>query len=258
MGKTYLGDSSNIAHNIINMYVGDTTNKARQIQRAYIGDENNVARMIYDNTASAILPAEYQQVLYIESTGTQYILTDFKHGANTAMEAILKYSSQPSADEYNGIRYDANTDYYAFYGYNNSTGNFEVNVRLSDSFVTRHIPFDTNIHKFVYDVRNKKYGIDNDISTTTKTINVNTNNNYTKQVLFAMRRYNNSASIQNYCSEKLYNFKWYSSGAMTANLYPCYRKADGVIGLYDNLGNRFYTNDGTGTFLKGPKYNGEL
>lgn len=43
------------------------------------------------------------------------------------------------------------------------------------------------------------------------------------------------------------------------NLVPCYRKSDGVIGLYDLCGSicpltntPFYINEGTGTFIKGP------
>lgn len=32
---------------------------------------------------------------------------------------------------------------------------------------------------------------------------------------------------------------------------PCYRKADGVIGMYDLVSGTFYTNEGTGSFTKG-------
>ena len=33
---------------------------------------------------------------------------------------------------------------------------------------------------------------------------------------------------------------------------PCYRKADEEIGLYDLINDKFYSNDGTGQFTKGP------
>lgn len=36
------------------------------------------------------------------------------------------------------------------------------------------------------------------------------------------------------------------------DLVPCYRKADTVIGFYDVVNDVFYTNEGTGTFVKGP------
>jgi hypothetical protein len=35
------------------------------------------------------------------------------------------------------------------------------------------------------------------------------------------------------------------------NFIPCYRKSDGVIGLYDLVEGKFYTNSGIGDFLKG-------
>ena len=35
------------------------------------------------------------------------------------------------------------------------------------------------------------------------------------------------------------------------NLIPCYRKLDGIIGMYDLVSDVFYTNSGNGTFVKG-------
>lgn len=35
------------------------------------------------------------------------------------------------------------------------------------------------------------------------------------------------------------------------NLVPCYRKSDGEIGMYDLVNGVFYTNSGSGTFIKG-------
>lgn len=39
------------------------------------------------------------------------------------------------------------------------------------------------------------------------------------------------------------------------NLLPCYRKSDGIIGMYDTISNTFFTNTGTGTFTKGADIN---
>lgn len=41
------------------------------------------------------------------------------------------------------------------------------------------------------------------------------------------------------------------SGVPLLELIPCYRKSDGVIGMYDTVGKRFLTNAGTGSFTKG-------
>lgn len=38
---------------------------------------------------------------------------------------------------------------------------------------------------------------------------------------------------------------------LVRDFIPCYRKSDGVIGLYDLVNDVFYTNLGTGQFTKG-------
>lgn len=37
------------------------------------------------------------------------------------------------------------------------------------------------------------------------------------------------------------------------NFVPCYRENDNAIGLYDLVTNNFFTNQGTGSFIKGGK-----
>ena len=51
---------------------------------------------------------------------------------------------------------------------------------------------------------------------------------------------------------KLYELKtWDMSGKLSRHYIPCYRKSDNVIGMYDLVNDTFYTNKGTGVFLKG-------
>lgn len=47
-------------------------------------------------------------------------------------------------------------------------------------------------------------------------------------------------------------FQYYDkTDTLICDLVPCYRKADGVIGMYDIVRNIFLTNVGSGTFTKG-------
>lgn len=47
-------------------------------------------------------------------------------------------------------------------------------------------------------------------------------------------------------------FKYYDvNGDLICDLVPCYRKSDGMIGMYDIARETFLTNVGTGTFTKG-------
>lgn len=51
---------------------------------------------------------------------------------------------------------------------------------------------------------------------------------------------------------KVYSFTMDSvDGTPIRNFVPCYRKSDGIIGLYDTVGGVFYINKGTGSFTKG-------
>lgn len=45
------------------------------------------------------------------------------------------------------------------------------------------------------------------------------------------------------------------NNVLIRNMIPCYRKSDGEIGMYDTINNIFYTNFGTGSFLKGNDVN---
>jgi hypothetical protein len=58
-------------------------------------------------------------------------------------------------------------------------------------------------------------------------------------------------SGSDYGKYKIYSCKLYKSNQMVRNFIPCYRKADNEIGMYDLVNKVFYTNQGTGTFLKG-------
>lgn len=49
----------------------------------------------------------------------------------------------------------------------------------------------------------------------------------------------------------VYEMRTYDSNTLTHNLIPVERQIDGVLGLYDTITDTFYTNAGTGTFVKG-------
>ena len=54
-----------------------------------------------------------------------------------------------------------------------------------------------------------------------------------------------------YSKVRMYSAKAWFNGALIRELYPCYRKSDNVIGMYDIVNDVFYTNSGSGTFTKG-------
>ena len=53
---------------------------------------------------------------------------------------------------------------------------------------------------------------------------------------------------------KVYSAKIWKAGTLIHDYYPCYRRSDNVIGLYDIKTDQFLTNVGTGVFGKGSNY----
>ena len=51
---------------------------------------------------------------------------------------------------------------------------------------------------------------------------------------------------------KLYSARCSRGHEVVREYVPCYRKADGVIGLYEKHSGTFLTNAGAGSFAKGP------
>lgn len=52
---------------------------------------------------------------------------------------------------------------------------------------------------------------------------------------------------------KISYFSYAENDILISEMYPCYRKSDGVIGMYDTVRKRFFTNKGTVNFTKGPE-----
>lgn len=55
--------------------------------------------------------------------------------------------------------------------------------------------------------------------------------------------------IFNRYDAKVYGFQIYEGETLIRNMVPCYRKSDGIAGLYDLVNNVFYDSDGTSDFI---------
>jgi len=194
---------------------------------------------------SAGLPSEYQQVEYIKSSGTQYIDTGLSVNYNFKIDLTFYQDvDNNSFQQIFGIRgYGAQlglfirrkNDNYIQYDYINRS----ININRTDVF-----PINT-LHNVIID-KNKLYVDDNLITTVAEQ-----SFDYTTNSLFLMAN-NNKDSSKDYAFCRLCKCKMWDNGTLARNFIPCYRISDNVIGMYDTVNDVFYTNQGTGTFLKGP------
>ena len=185
----------------------------------------------YDVTSENI-PGKYQQVEYLESTGTQYIDTKYKFQQNDSVE--IKVAPQSDGDkaifgsyEDGGIGCELGTLNNQFRGNIGSAGT-GYDYQKGETYTL--------------ELRSGKWycgtvGFGN-TKNTTATIN---------SFLFA-RNYGNDRKT---VSVKLYSASVKRNGSIIRNFIPCYRKADGKPGLYDGITGEFFTNLGTGEFKTG-------
>ena len=212
------------------------------------------------------LPATYQQVDYIETTGTQWINTnmlqvewdqfvgDFEMTDNTYWNCLFG-SSKSEADGTaisNKMLLMSDNDQnkklrLAYSGYWTVTG--EAALSVNTKYTIQVLAMMLNTQKILVDGSSKLTTSHGQGSGS------NTDTNPYPVALFTTTK--GGVAIQNttggnvkypFCG-KFYGGTFYLNFAKVREFVPCYRIADGVIGLYDLVGEQFYTNAGTGTFI---------
>lgn len=194
------------------------------------------------------LPDEYQQVEYIQMTGTQWIDTGHKADGYTGIAATFQFTSvTPTQQVLFGSGSSGGLVYTFYinsgggwsYAYNNNSGNW-VSI-LNGANTNKHsIEFNITRGKLTFDTQREF------------TLSGTTNDTLTADRIY-IGSYKNASSLgaQN-ARVKIYKFDIYWSNDLAQRFIPCYRKSDGVIGMYEPIEKKFYTNAGTGTFGKGP------
>ena len=205
------------------------------------------------------LPPEYQQVEYIESTGTQYIKTqvqneyiDYKFVFD--MTFLSEYSEYGKS-----FLGDASSRFYiggTGVGYYNVCYNGESykELRIIRNVKTHNIVIASpGIQQWIVDDESIKVS-------SSKTETINSNN---QVYVFKGRDGNGYGSP---AKLRLFNMKIYiySQDKLVRDYIPCYsivKVTDvngkecpiGTIGMYDTVEGKFYTNQGTGEFVTGPE-----
>jgi hypothetical protein len=193
---------------------------------------------------AATLPSEYKALLYIEGTGTQYINTGYTPQSTDTIEEEVEFSSTGSNQAFWCARKDGAVDTFTFFWLTSGL-RFDYNTAQSA------IPLAT----FTAAV-GTRYRVKADGETGSVTINDNVVYTYTPASftvggpLSVLASQMNGASLGNYGYYRLYSFTVTSGGTPVVNLVPAERVADGVLGVYDTVRGTFYTNAGSGAFLR--------
>lgn len=192
------------------------------------------------------IPSEYTRCSYIKSSGTQYIVVntkkmiagtdrfevDFEINKNALNSTAIFGGYTGSGVGRLGLYW--NNGYMAYSGAN--------------SWVNSISGFELSTNSRVLAILDTKNGIAQLEENTSefKTMSYES----TKLCIFGYLGYQGDGSVivQNKSSIILYSFKQYRNNELYADLVPCLRKSDNVVGLYDLIDGVFYANSGTGKF----------
>lgn len=208
------------------------------------GDLHEFQKVKINITAkdSPRIPDTYQEVEYVQSSGTQYIDTGINLTSDDTVKCKFEITARPTDYNYRDGIYgtmekqnNINTFFVLLMRDPNvarvGTNVAPVNQVETTNLVLNQI-YDTTLSNGTY--------IENG---TTYTFNLHSGFTFSTSCWFFRR--NQSSMLAT--SAKVYSFEIVGK----FNAIPCYRKSDGVIGFYDTITNTFFTNAGTGTFTKG-------
>lgn len=184
-----------------------------------------------------------QHVEYIESTGAQYIDTGFVPTANSKFELDIQYMSVPtgnlSTDSYRNGLGGATANSRFICGYNNTGFYYGIGGKNVDTTYG-----DTNRHTFIVDLKNKKYGMDNDLTI----VDTEYSNPDSYTFLLFARNNGNIFTPDSFSVQRLYGCKLYANDVLVHDLKPAVTD-EGIYYLYDLITRQAYYNEGTGYFI---------
>lgn len=193
---------------------------------------------------------EYQRVEYIESDRNQHIITDVIANNGTGIELVASYPVLEDRIAM-GSRADANaTRFYCpyplsansfYFGYNTGTTKstgaeantiYRSTLNFLNSRSARVLEEETGLLEF-------DHALTGTLEQQTGAI-----------AIFGYLR-GDTGSIYSTRAFVFYNARISQGNDIIREYIPCYRKSDGVIGLYEKFTGQFLINEGTGTFIKG-------
>ena len=196
------------------------------------------------------IPSEYQEVEWVQAGSSigAYINLGFTFDTSATVKLGMYcidttpsyiFGLAESSGKYRcmiSAPYGGGRTAYA-YGFSGSSYT-NITVELVDGYNDLEYTLKSGSMSLKNTTNGKSYSATNTAFTTTSNL-----------LLFA-QNYNGSVRYGGY--RKISYFQYYDkTNTLICDLVPCYRKSDGVIGMYDIVRKTFLTNVGSGTFTKG-------
>lgn len=234
----WIRDNGTLAFNSL-PYMDDAGNLGvyDAIEREFRGNSGTGS---FTGKALAQLPEGYTLLDYIQSSGTQYLNTNYKPNHNTriVMDAdLLDYSTNTYGNSFFGVRSSGNANAFLVICGKGESPSWTIMYGDASGNVTL-----TALGRHSIDLNKNVCTIDGKAVTLT----ASTFNSDYPCYLFTDNR-TGSANTGNNARMKLYSCQIYDNDSLVRDYVPCINP-DGEVGMYDLVTAEFYPNVGAGEF----------
>lgn len=192
---------------------------------------------------SGRLPSDYQEVEYIQSSGTQFINTGIN--GNSGIKITTRMAWVTTSNTLFGSRKDTGATRFLVTSYNGIDFGYGTDKVAGVSIVANRA------YDLIYDTSEAPTAVDFYVDGVNKfhgTYSVDTD---TTMYIFAYHRGSDNATMS-MSSARFYSMIIEdSNGSVIFEGVPCYHITSGVIGIYDLATDTFLTNLGSGNFTTG-------
>lgn len=205
------------------------------------------------------LPSEYQEVEYIENSSYAFINTGYTFASNNARyKGALYKSTRPSNEQFVvGSASLAGSSYKTWteLGLSSTNGRIFVYSQTSAGITYANLYGNKVYFDAIFQTASpaKRLTISTDGSNETTETATGENAVIAGSVCIMFSSVPNQSVVK--YQGRIYFLEVYDNNVLACSFVPCYRKADGKVGMYDTVRNAFYYSPNSSNFIKGADVN---
>ena len=196
--------------------------------------------IVINQNDDELLPNGFSRLNFIESTGEQYINTEYNMTISSSIELVMAVTEYDTSAKMGFLgSYENGSSLYQLYA--SGTGNQYFYISFGGKNYSQIVQFNT--------------GINYEIVMKSNTVSINSSlYNFTSDGLLDAKIplylfWRNETGTK--AKMRLFSCNIYNNGVLERKFIPCVRTSDNAIGLYDLAKDKFYENKGTSVFVGG-------
>ena len=192
-----------------------------------------------------MLPREFQQVEYIQSSNNAYIDTTIYN--NIPIEFECNFQVLQAADAFMFGTYAPSSRWFV-----QPTNNGNTSIGYCGNYQSVDLNISLNqFYKFsgIITKGEQKLYIDDILL-----ISTSFNGNQNPAIPISIFCANNGGTTRNrFILGRMKSLRFWTNSELILDFIPCYRKEDNQAGMYDKVSKSFFTRAGSGAFIAGPE-----